>query len=124
MEGAFTVEDFGDSRFSVYLLDETTGIFLHSAFATGGGVVGETHTAGPYSGTLLAGHVYKVYVQYELQTRSPAGATSATGWFAFGLDAPAEPPCLFTLEGDVNGDGIVDITDLGIVLANFGMSCP
>jgi len=28
------------------------------------------------------------------------------------------------LQGDVNQDGAVDITDLGIVLANFGSACP
>jgi hypothetical protein len=28
------------------------------------------------------------------------------------------------LAGDVDGDGDVDITDLGILLAMFGASCP
>ena len=27
------------------------------------------------------------------------------------------------LGGDVNGDNVVDLTDLGIVLANFGVAC-
>jgi spore coat protein A len=27
-------------------------------------------------------------------------------------------------QGDLNGDGVINITDLGIVLANFGSSCP
>jgi uncharacterized protein (DUF2141 family) len=27
------------------------------------------------------------------------------------------------LEGDVNSDGVVNITDLGILLANFGIDC-
>jgi hypothetical protein len=41
---------------------------------------------------------------------------------AFLLDTLYTPPC--TLEGDVNGDGIVDDADLLIVLFNFGNRCP
>jgi hypothetical protein len=41
---------------------------------------------------------------------------------AFLLDTQGTPPC--TLDGDVNGDGIVDDADLLIVLFNFGNQCP
>jgi probable HAF family extracellular repeat protein len=41
---------------------------------------------------------------------------------AFLLDTQGTPPC--TLDGDVNGDGIVDDADLLIVLFNFGNRCP
>ena len=41
---------------------------------------------------------------------------------AFLLDTGGRPPC--TLDGDVNGDGIVDDADLLIVLFNFGNRCP
>jgi len=40
---------------------------------------------------------------------------------AFLLDTLYTPPC--TLDGDVNGDGIVDDADLLIVLFNFGNRC-
>ena len=41
---------------------------------------------------------------------------------AFLLDTQGTPPC--TLDGDVNGDGVVDDADLLIVLFNFGNQCP
>ena len=41
---------------------------------------------------------------------------------AFLLDTTGRSPC--TLDGDVNGDGIVDDADLLIVLFNFGNRCP
>jgi len=46
---------------------------------------------------------------------------AAERWEAFLLDTQGTPPC--TLEGDVNGDGIVDDADLLIVLFNFGNRC-
>jgi hypothetical protein len=36
----------------------------------------------------------------------------------FGCTPPATCP------GDLNGDGFTDLADLGILLANFGMTCP
>ena len=52
------------------------------------------------------------------------GRNAATGRTeAFLLDTgTGRSPC--TLDGDVNGDGIVDDADLLIVLFNFGNQCP
>ena len=49
------------------------------------------------------------------------GYNDATGLEAFLLDTQGTPPC--TLNGDVNGDGIVDDADLLTVLFNFGNRC-
>jgi hypothetical protein len=41
----------------------------------------------------------------------------AVAWYRFEM---IDAAC----EGDVNGDSVVNITDLGLMLANFGVSCP
>lgn len=32
--------------------------------------------------------------------------------------------CDIPIAGDINGDGVVDLSDLGILLSNYGMHCP
>jgi hypothetical protein len=48
-------------------------------------------------------------------------SAAGLGFDNFSPTGPCPPnPC----PGDINGDGVVDLADLGILLANFGMPCP
>jgi hypothetical protein len=50
--------------------------------------------------------------------RGPPTAAEIAAIFAAGSAGKCKPPCV--CPGDVNGDCIVNLTDVGILLSNFG----
>ena len=86
-------------------VDAPMGFTLHATLLPPAGIRGTYLDSG-----LDAGHRYF----YKLQAETPGGARSRFSRMVSGVPAPP-PPC----PGDLNGDGVVDLTDLALLLSDF-----
>jgi len=106
--GAGSVDDNGAQSGAVYLFDVNTGQFLAKVFPS------DPAASDFYGSTVsISGiHVIVGAAQHD-DLAVDAGA-------AYLFDASGDPPC----PSDVNGDGVIDTADLGILIGLFGMPCP
>ncbi len=106
--GAGSVDDNGAQSGAVYLFDVNTGKFLAKVFPS------DPAANDFYGSTVsISGiHVIVGAAQHD-DLATDAGA-------AYLFDASGDPPC----PSDINGDGIIDTADLGILIGLFGMPCP
>ena len=131
MEGVWEVtNDSSDTieaaRLFTYLIDQTdaTVLLFYDGYSqdvpdasfTFGGEAGNSSNAyfeGSTSGTLLAGHNYRLDYQFLVDDLPGVDGTTAANGF---VDFRIVPPC----EGDFDTESDVDGTDIAVFAADFG----
>lgn len=72
---------------------------------------------------LIRGHIYYLVYTVILDGRTPSFETSLESYINFSTDEPRPDPCIPPIDGDIDLDGTVGLSDLAVLLSNFGQTC-